>query len=488
MIPTDSLARNSIPIEIKTSEPEQPEKRGNSTNRSSNRPLSRESRRSTRNRKNSLTVSERGSLTEEKLHRQLQYGSAVRRKTKQKIKMVEETKRDDLQSKIDAINDEERKRIEKLKFQTRGKDYTYGPNGDVIMIEKINLVKLPLKTFNPNVNILDEREQLAAHQLMNAEKNERAQTVNKRRQAPVISALERKKKRLPALEKSNSGHKTYISDRPTHPMVDLKALKPAAGVVYKEGNRTMKGERIHRDVDSLRKTSKIPLTIQSAPPGAVLPDTQDSHLDVLSSASQRSLLKIVSTTDTSDAGRPIMGNSILSDASDLPAQSNEALLEPPQPIQPQPPANRPDPSNRTRKLGALKNVQRNRRPGRAGFLGNFNYRQNAGNDQDSDRPRDLNPIRKRPNPLPPPIYPATLGHGFMTSHLRQENKYASYIGSDNILDDLDIASTSSAKLSSIHSPRNTLHQNTVRGSIRPENMELYRELLKTTKTSREVRH
>jgi hypothetical protein len=254
--------------------------------------------------------------------------------------------------------EEERKKMEKFVFGMRGKDYTYDNNGNIIMIKKVDASRLPTTMVKAKFSISGEPDEEEA-----VNKDDDKKRGRNRSDQNIIGRKEDK------LAKKKEAHKveiaTYVTNTaPSQPMIEK--LKPMKGVTLKEGKKILRGPPLEFDksmVKSKRKNitdnraaqetfkqmeQKQPK--QSAPPPTFSVTTEQRSMTKEERSPSNAGIDQISS-ELSLPNRPaqlrkIASSSLMSRNESyraLPQSNNDDYddttpEDPPQPVQPQPPA------------------------------------------------------------------------------------------------------------------------------------------------------
>lgn len=352
---SDSFARQSVPLNIR-SEPPVIEPLEIIPEQKPLSPL--RSKRTGESKSQSSTLREQ---TEDLETSQKQSGPTSKQPlSKSRVKTL--TKTAPKKPGADEDTKEELKKLERLKFQLRGKDYTYDHNGEIIVVNQLRADKLPMHQVNPDVQLPGP---------------------------DVDNSLSKQPIKRKTIKKSQNDQNDGVTSLAvSQPMIDT--IVPAKGVTFKNGKKVIRGEPMVDDPSETLKSRRFreggfnpslqPLDGILRPPKKVnvsakkIFDQIDSYQEVDEDAEEEALVN-ATTKDF---------NQIQDEEIEPAPAQNPAKL---------PPKN-------------LRVVHAT--PGHLPYT--------------TRTRKNVIPTKNRQR-LPPPLYPATRGHGVMTSYLSQDNPY-----------------------------------------------------------------
>mmetsp|Transcript_7437 Transcript_7437/g.10998 ORF Transcript_7437/g.10998 Transcript_7437/m.10998 type:complete len:503 (+) Transcript_7437:119-1627(+) len=371
-IPCDALAKGSVPLEVKTIPKEEEDTKSVISTASKRKKSEKPSVASDENKDNEENQEQDESSKKQKPKKKPNKPKQEKKEANTKVQTLEEAE------------EAERKELEKLKFQMRGKDYTYDTNGEIIIINKIKPSSLPSQSISLGVSIDGEVENLADP-----------------------SPKQKKKRRGRKIQNEDDNVEELGVAQPM--VVDMK---PAAGVTMKSGNKVMKGDSVVSDKSLLMKTQNLTSSLRPMGDSSLQREMQNISVGSRTSRRRKSRKNILDTIQDN-----VVEENVEAQEDNLEDDMDNNQIEPEEivPLPPQQPEKRP-PRHKNRESriqptpGHLPYTHRIRQPVANG------------------------PNRERKH-LPPPIFPASYGHGFMTTYLSEENPYASqyvnYLTSNN---------------------------------------------------------
>lgn len=385
--PTDTFSRGSIPVRVK------PPPRSISKVSSVSRASKSKMRRSKDFNRTDKEDKKDDNKPMQEVKKKPQIVQIQRSETKKKLEKKKDPQKELIEQRAAQI-EEERQKYEKIKTQMRGKDYTFDNNGELILIQRVDPKRLPSKQVSMKVNIADEKPKTEEHD------------TSTRKQIHGRFMMTKQKNYAP--KKKSKKEEFIIETTMANPMVE--GVQPADGVVLREGKTVLKGEPLKKDKELILTRRRViirrdesedeseesieevkeekPTTPKSRP---------TSRSEKLAAAKLKQEKMRVSSSRAGD---------LIDEKPESPEKQRPGTTESDdtKPLPPQQPAIVPKVRKTVGMRGKLRTVFKQ------SYLGHLNRPK-----QNGRKPR-----------LPPPIYPASYGHGFVTTYLGTDNPYSRY--------------------------------------------------------------